>query len=138
MNRNNNNNRQNNRPKNLNMDVVLFELSRTAKRDYDRDSLLELLEEIPFNKISIPVYANKNLVYNKDAKGIIPVGYVRGYDPESEVFTVSIYGNYAETVKGFAEPVIYVNPFLNDQNEVTTVLNLIIGPVELWGDLYND
>lgn len=133
-----NNRAREDRPHNTTFNVDLFELSKTHKFDYDRDTLLDILEDIPFDLISIPVYAHKSLIINEDARGTMIVGYVKDFDAKNEKFTVVIYGNYVDVVSNFLDAVIFPRVFVNkDSGVVNSIIGLDISPKEEYKDLFN-
>lgn len=127
------------RPKNVTMTVGLFELAKTTKVEYDRDTLLDILEVLPFDKVSIPVYTYKNLMFDKNSKGTMVVGYIKSYDAKEETFDVVIYGNYVETIGDFSDAIIFPRVFINEETgEVRSIIGLDVCPASTYSYLYDD
>ena len=66
------------------------------------NEIINVLKEVKFDKISIPVGTYKNLFdpnLDENDTRVFTVGYIRGYDPEELEFTVVVYGKFAEDIK---------------------------------------
>lgn len=133
-----NNRAREDRPRNAVFNVDLFEYGRTNKFEYDRDTLLDILDKVPFDEISIPVYTYKNLMLNSEARGNMVVGYIKDFDPKNEVFTVVIYGNYTDTIGNFTDAIIFPRVFIDENSGcVRSIIGLDICPMETYKHLYD-
>lgn len=122
-----NNNKKNNRPERIVREFYLNAGNSTGSREYDRDTLLQILNEVPFNKISIPVNLHKYYTTgDAEAKGYLNVGYVIGYNAEEEKFSVVIKNNFAETVDGMTDTIIFARASVNKDGEVKNIIALDI------------
>ena len=93
---------------NVSMDVVRFNKNKTMKISYNGDSLIDYLVEIPFDKISIPLYGYRSVLLNNDEmKGNAIVGYIEGYNAETDTFSVVIHQNWTDAVETFSNPIIF-------------------------------
>jgi hypothetical protein len=99
-------------------------------RQYDVDDLIALIQEIPFNKISIPVYAAKSIVFNDETKrGTVQVGYIRGFNVTEEgdfVFDTTIYAKNAEAIKAMSYPIVYPKVRVTEEGEIQLIVSLEI------------
>lgn len=60
--------------------------------------LVDLMAEIPFNKISIPVTIPKAVVFNNnEAKGFVNVGYINSFSM-AESFKVTVLAKYVDKI----------------------------------------
>ena len=130
---------KNERPSNATMEVELFELNRTTRSEYDKASLIEILANVQFDKISIPVYAYKDLILGDDKKGTMIVGFVNSFDPQEELFNITIFGNYVEKVSKFEDAIIFARLVSdNETGEVKTILGLDVCPIMKYDYLYDE
>lgn len=103
------------------------------------NNLAEVLEKIPFDLISVPLYTLKKNVFKEQAentKGIM-VGYVNAVkveETEEDIivkFDVTIYDAFKEQIKEFANPYIKVSCITEkDSLEVQTITKITILPQE--------
>lgn len=113
---------------NIQMDVPRFAKAKTVKHSYDYGSLLGALDKIAFDVVEIPLYAYRNILRNNDdIRGNQLVGYIEGYDEESDKFTVVIYEKFADTIEDFDMPVIFPRVKV-DHGFVTKILGFDICP----------
>lgn len=101
----------------------------TNLKEYKRESLLDILDQIPFSLISIPVYLHKYYLNGANNVGYVNVGYVKGYEVDTEEFTVAIRSNFAEAVDALGEAVIFVRAAVSEDGIVKTIIGLDIVPV---------
>lgn len=124
------------RPHNVTKTVALFPEAKTPKYEYDKQSLLDILSDIKFDKISIPLYTYKNLIFDGGIKGTIAVGYIKDFNPETEEFTVVIFGKNAESVCTFEDPVIYPRVYIDNETEdVKSIIGLDICPSSFYSNI---
>ena len=127
------------RPSNASMEIELFELNKTVRSEYDKATLIEILANVQFDKISIPVYAYKDQILGEDKKGTMIVGFVNSFEPEEELFNITIYGNYVEKISKFVDAIIFARLVSdNETGEVKTILGLDICPLEKYAFLYDE
>ena len=103
----------------------------TNLREYNRDTLLDILDQIPFSLVSIPVYLHKYYLNGANSVGYVNVGYVKGYKGDVEEFTVAIRSNFADTVDALGEAVIFVRAAVSEDGVVKTIIGLDIAPVSV-------
>lgn len=91
--------------KNMDMEVGLFPKSNSK---YDYNKICDFLKQIPFGMVELPLYSYNAVVFdNINRTGKLVVGYVSGYDPEKQTFSVTIYEKYAKEIGDFKQPIIY-------------------------------
>lgn len=118
------------------MEAKLFAGNKNEKGfEYDRIALKELLESIPFNKISITVYAMKD-AFSPGLTGIRPVGYFNFYDVETETFNMTTFSQTDEVVQAFDNPIIFPRLYVNKESSSDIgIIALIISPAETFSEL---
>lgn len=117
------------KPEKVVREFYLNECNYAGTREFDRGTLLDILNNVPFDKISIPVHLDKTLINGANSKGYANVGYVTGYDSEEEKFTTVIYNNYAGAVDAVGESVIYVRAIVDKSGVVRNIIALDIEPI---------
>lgn len=68
--------------------------------------ILDVLEKNRFNKISIPVGTYRNLIESNidaDDTRVCTIGYVRGYNAETEEFTVIVFSKFIDLIKSHGD-----------------------------------
>ena len=112
-----------NRPKPVYKKVMLG-LGYSEYIEDQLDKVINILSEVPFDKISIPVNMAKGILYdNPEVRGFVPVGNVVKFDGTS-VFTVSINSRAEEKIDG--NYVIGVRCTKNEDGEVTFISSIFI------------
>lgn len=113
---------------NVTMEVARFAKNKTLKITYDGDSLTETLTQVPFDKISIPLYGYRSiLLNNEDLPGNMIVGYIESYNAEAGTFSVVIHQNMADKVKPMKDPIIFTR-VQTIGDKVTKILGFDICP----------
>lgn len=97
--------------------------------DEVRQEVLNVLSSTQFNKISIPLYSIRNILFEDESDNTknITVGYIRGYDSETNEFTVVIYDGFKDKITKFENPAIEI-VFGIYNNELTVISKLNIIP----------
>lgn len=120
-------------------EVPLFAGNKNEKGfEYDRETLLEIVNSVPFNKISIPLYAEKSTLDSslQIGDGVKPVGYISDYDIATETFTVFIYSFFADIIGKLKDAIIFPRVYIKKySSKDINILNLIVGPVESYEKL---
>lgn len=93
---------------------------------YTVQSLLDLITELPFDKVSIPVYASKKNVFGIDRKGNIQVGFVQSFDVDTHSFKVVLFGNTAQSVLKIENAEIFARVSVGEDETVKTIIGLDI------------
>ena len=114
------------KPENIVMEMNLYSRGVTYKREYNKDSLVDILASVPFKNISVPVYAEKSAVYGDDTKrGAIIIGYVNSFDASIENFEITIFAKFGEFVKNLHNSRVFANVIINrETNDVDTIVSL--------------
>lgn len=113
---------------NVTVRVPRFSKAKNLRRKYNVESLLEILNNIDFDKINIPLYSYRNVLCNDDTRrGNRIVGYIDKYDRETDEFIVVIHEYFAGIISGFDNPIIYPRVQIMDEN-VTKILGFDICP----------
>lgn len=114
---------------NSEMSVQLIEVARNNMGDYDRGKLLEIINQVPWGKISFPIYSYKNLIFqDKETKGHVIVGYINGYDSDTETFELVIFGRNVGTILEFNDPIIYPRVITNKETGELTITAFDLAP----------
>jgi len=96
------------------------------------DEIMEVLKSIPFNKVSIPVSTYRYLVEDDiaaDDNRVITTGYIKGFDVDTETFTVVLFSNNREKIEKFTNPMLeIVFSEYNGKLGVITKFNIV--PIE--------
>lgn len=100
------------------------------------DDLVEevnnILASTPFSKISFPVTTYKSYVDRRvpatDNK-VTVVGYIKGYNAETKMFTVIIFNANAETISKFEQPLLEVI-YSEHDGKLGVITRLNIVPTE--------
>lgn len=101
----------------ISMDLYTGGVSGT--RTYDVNSLIDLLEEIPFNKISVPVYCAKSYIFDQDeAKGTVMVGYIKAFDGKR--FDMCIYNKNIDKIEKMTNAIVL--PKVRVRDDVAEVI----------------
>lgn len=88
----------------VNVPLIDFVYGRTK---YNRDELVELLANIPFDHITVMVYSMRSVINNdRDQKGHMFIGKVKDFDPENEMFEIEVFGRWADVVSTFEDTVV--------------------------------
>lgn len=106
----------------------LNEGNTTYNREYDRSTLIDILNIIPFDKISIPVFVHRSFI-EEDGKGYINVGYVKSYDSDNEIFNVVIKDTCKQIIDDLGESVIYTRVAVDNNGNVKNIIGIDIIPV---------
>ena len=115
-----------------NADMVVARLKKNKdvnRRWYSINSLVDLLNAIPFNLVNIPLYTYNCLVYNNDNRpGNTVCGYVAGYDQETDSFNVVIHEKFVDIIDSYENPIIYIRPLIDQDGNVTKIKGFDICP----------
>ena len=102
---------------------VMLSLGYSEYIEDQIDRVVDILNNVPFDKISIPVNMAKGILYdNPEVKGFVPVGNVVKFD--GSVFTVSINARAEEKIDGGY--VIGVRCTKNEDGEITFISSIYI------------
>ena len=98
-------------------------------RQYDVDSLTELLKTIPFEKMSYPIIASKQALFGDKAKGgTTQVGYIRSATyGENVSFDVTLYAKVDNAIKAtFENPILYPKVIVDDNGNIEKIISFSI------------
>lgn len=117
---------------------VLFELPLKVGTDgkgqeYNIDSFFDIVDKVPFEQISIPLWVNRKDIINPDAKGIINIGFITKIDRETKTISGIYFGNKRDITTAIASMIetgaeVYARVSLNrytDTDEERTVKTII-------------
>ena len=98
------------------------------------EEIFNVLRSTQFNKISIPVGTYRYLIDDSiadDDNRVITVGYIKRFDPESNMFDIAIFSNNKQTIEGFENPALeLVFKEFNNKLAVITKFNIVSLPDE--------
>lgn len=117
------------------MKVKLTTLSRNNFGPYDREAALKIIESMPFADFSVPIYSYKNLLIDTEAHGHMVMGFITGYDAETETFDITVFGRYAAAVKGFNEPLVFPRVMVTPEKRIV-IGALDVTPKAIHSKLY--
>lgn len=123
------NQNKNNKPQRIVRNFYLNGGNSTSTKEYNRNSLLDILEGIPFRQISIPIYLHRGYLGNDQDRGYLNVGYVLNYTPEEEKFSIVVKDKYVELIDGLGEAIIYVRAVVDKDSNVRNIIALDIEAV---------
>ena len=96
------------------------------------EEIFNVLRSTQFNKISIPVGTYRYLIDDSiadDDNRVITVGYIKRYDPESNMFDIAIFSNNKQTIEEFENPALeLVFKEYNNKLGVITKFNTVSLP----------
>lgn len=93
---------------NINMDIERWSKNKNLYHSYDGESLKDILDQVPFELVNIPLYSYNNILAgDEERSGNQVVGYIYGYDRKTDMFSVVIHEKYAAAVSEFAKPIIF-------------------------------
>jgi len=133
-----NNNRKNDKKekkvvkKTVDMKFYLNASNATNLKEYNRDTLLDILDKVPFGLISIPVYVHRQ--YMGGGNGYTNVGYIKSYDIDGEIFTVAVRNSYVKAIENLGDAVIFARVAVDNKGTVKTIIGLDIEPVNTTAD----
>jgi hypothetical protein len=92
--------------------------------------IIDVLNNTRFNKISIPLNMSKRLIDSKDANDtrVTTIGYIRDYDPETEMFTVIVFDNFIESVNSLGDIAMDIT-FVTYKDKLRNITKFNIIPV---------
>ena len=133
---NNSNKRSFNPIKGEFMEFPLFDIGKTVKDDYDVNGLIDLLASVPFDKISVPLYTYKDLIFGEGKKGTTVVGYIKSFDVDNLSFSVYVNGKNLKVIKEFDDAVVFPRVRVRD-GEANMVIGLDVCPYSKYEYLDN-
>ena len=75
------------------------------------EEILNVLSNVPFNKISFPISTYRayldNTVDDNDTR-VITTGYIKGFNPDTNEFSLIVFPNNRDIIANFKEPVVEV------------------------------
>ena len=94
-------------------------------------NLFNIVNSIPFDKISIPMYCSRYNVEGGDANKYVTIGYIKGFDQDTDEFTFVVFDNYVSKVKEFIDTYGEDNVFIMMnhgvyEGEVTTITKIVL------------
>ena len=112
----------------LSLSVPVIDIDRYNKNFDDPAEVHKVLNEITWEKMSFPVIAfRKHTTNDRDAKGTSTVGYVTGYNRDTNEFYVNINGKFSEVISGFEKTIIMPRATVNNEHD-TIITGIIIAP----------
>lgn len=123
-----NENEQYEKPQNVIMSIPMIDIKVFKGRNNDPDKVYDTIGEIPWELISYPVQVSRQLIFDdSNSRGTMTVGYIDGID--SDMFTVVIFGKFADKVSTFEDIVIVPKIFINQEGRAV-INSMQIGPQE--------
>jgi hypothetical protein len=112
----------------LSLSVPVIDIDRYNKNFDDPTAVHKVLSEITWEKMSFPVITfRKHTNSDREAKGTSTVGYVTGYNRDTNVFYVNINGKFSEVISGFEKTIVMPRATVNNEGE-TIITGIIIAP----------
>ena len=130
--RNHDNDRKFDRPRRENPNE--FKIPVFLSKDVDKnihDEIIDVLSNTKFNKISIPVYAYRDLIDDntENVNKLFNIGYIRKYDAKAKTFTVIIFNKFVDTIKSINEVMIHPVHIDDHKGHLRTITKFTILPV---------
>lgn len=124
--------RKNTRQPKLRHNEIKVPLYLSADLDENMtNSIIDVLSETKFNRISIPLGIYRCLIDNtvdSDDLRVCTIGYIRGYDAETREFTVTIFNKFIDVVKGQGDVVVDLQ-FTTYKDSLGSITKFNIVPV---------
>lgn len=123
-----NENEQYEKPQNVIMSIPLIDIQVFKGRINDPNKVYDTIGEIPWDLISYPVQVSRQLIFDdSQSRGTMTIGYIDGID--SDLFTVVIFGKYADKVSTFEDIVVVPKTIINNEGKAV-ITSIQIGPQE--------
>lgn len=122
-----NSNNEAKKPRKLVMKNIPMVITRECS-DEIKNEIHEVLADMKFNKISVPLYSVRNVIFKEDPenKKNITIGYIKSFDAEKDEFTVVVYDGFIDKVKTIENPNIEIIFGIYDEKlTVISKLNMI-------------
>lgn len=100
--------------------------------DNVKAEIIDVISKAKFSKISVPLGTYRcNLdESNGDDERISTIGYMRKYDPDSQEFTVIVFNNFIDIVKGFGDLAVELLFTTNkDKTKLGTITKFNLVPI---------
>lgn len=122
-----NENDQYERPQNVIMSVPMIDI-KVFKGRNDPDKIYDTMGEIPWELLSYPVQVARQLIFDDaNSRGTVTIGYIDGID--SDMFTVVVFGKFADKVSTFEDVVVVPKVHMNQEGKAV-ISSMQIGPQE--------
>ena len=93
-----------------NVPLVLTEANDTETDVCVVNEILDVLNNIPFDRFSIPLNANREFIFNEPGNTkSITVGFIKSFDFESATFNIVIFDTFKDVVGGVNKCNVDVN-----------------------------
>lgn len=96
-----------------------------------KTEILDVLAKTKFNKISIPVGTYRYLIESNidaDDARVCTIGYIRGYNAETEEFTLVVFSKFTDIIKSLGDIAIDLQ-FTQYKEKLGTITKFNILPV---------
>lgn len=101
----------------------------TVKLGEANEELISILDKITFDLVNINLNIKKSYV-GLNGTGYTSIGFVNGFDKETNTFDVVVFENRLNDIAKLGETVIVARVFNNKDGKITKVTGLDIVPVE--------
>ena len=88
-----------NRPQNITINVPVIDLKKYKRQNDNPEEIIDVLGKITWDLINFPVQVPRRCINGDDSKGFVTVGYVDSYDPNSNEFTITIFGRFSDVME---------------------------------------
>lgn len=106
--------------------VPMYSKGRSLHKKYDLETLLDIVRDIRFDKVTIPVNAYCNEYFDEDRRGTMNVGYIESFNEEDLTFDIVIRNKYSDRVFQYDNAIIYPKVSVSRDGEVLKVLSFDI------------
>lgn len=118
------------KPENVKVTLLINAGVDGKGQGYSVDSLYDILDSIPFDKVSINLQIEKKHIYGEEARGKMNIGFITGFDRENETISAILFnGKNIDKIKELVNGAkVYMPVSLNrsaDTEEVKTVRTII-------------
>lgn len=95
---------------------------------YKTDDLVNILSEIPFDKINISLSAKKSYL-GLTGMGYTNIGFVNSFNADDCTFEVAVFENRTEAIEKLGDIALTVRAFTNKEGKLVKVIGLDVEPL---------
>lgn len=95
---------------------------------YSTEDLKGVLSKVTFDLININLSTKKTHL-GINGVGYTSIGFVNGYNPETNEFDVVVFNNRVEAIEKLGEVVVVARTFTNKEGKITKIIGLDIEPL---------
>lgn len=97
------------------------------------EQVFSTIEDVPFGKISIPIYANKStlgIMKEGEKDSNITIGYIKKYDTEKSDFKVFVFDKFVDSMKHIIDKAEIDITYNTYKGNLTTIIKINIAVLD--------